>query len=312
MTKIIKRVLVTGGAGFIASHIVDAHINNGDEVLVLDNLSSGNKNNLNPKASFIELDICDKEAVKFAIENFKPQIINHHAAHILVGNSVANPQFDASTNILGFLNIMESAKNLKVEKVIMASTGGAIYGDKPTPFDEEMREQPLSPYGISKKSAELYLHYYFVQYGIPYTVLRYANVYGPRQNAHGESGVIAVFSDMINNDQQPIINGDGNHTRDYVFVSDVVRANMLAVDTNYCGALNIGTTTEVSTNEVFKKINKEFNKNIAEKHGPERPGEQVTSSLSYLKAKKVLGWEPKVNFDDGIKQTIEWYSRNNK
>ena len=307
-----KKILVTGGAGFIASHIVDAHINNGDEVLVVDNLSSGNTKNINKKAEFIKLDINDKAGVLKAIQDFKPQIINHHAAHILVGNSVNNPQFDATVNILGFLNIMEAAKDLKVEKVIMASTGGAIYGDKQTPFDESMREQPLSPYGISKKSAELYLHYYYTQYGISYTVLRYANVYGPRQNAHGESGVIAVFSDLINKDIQPTINGDGLHTRDYVFVADVVKANMLAVESNYCGELNIGTNTEVTTNYVFQKIVKEFGKQMKELHGSDRPGEQVTSSLSYKKATKVLGWEPEVNFNDGIKQTITWYSRNNK
>jgi len=307
-----KKILVTGGAGFIASHIVDAHINNGDEVLVVDNLSSGNTKNINKKAEFIKLDINDKAGVLKTVQDFKPQIINHHAAHILVGNSVNNPQFDATVNILGFLNIMEAAKDLKVEKVIMASTGGAIYGDKQTPFDESMREQPLSPYGISKKSAELYLHYYYTQYGISYTVLRYANVYGPRQNAHGESGVIAVFSDLINKDIQPTINGDGLHTRDYVFVADVVKANMLAVESNYCGELNIGTNTEVTTNYVFQKIVKEFGKQMKELHGSDRPGEQVTSSLSYKKATKVLGWEPEVNFNDGIKQTITWYSRNNK
>ena len=307
-----KKILVTGGAGFIASHIVDAHINNGDEVLVVDNLSSGNTKNINKKAEFIKLDINDKAGVLKTVQDFKPQIINHHAAHILVGNSVNNPQFDATVNILGFLNIMEAAKDLKVEKVIMASTGGAIYGDKQTPFDESMREQPLSPYGISKKSAELYLHYYYTQYGISYTVLRYANVYGPRQNAHGESGVIAVFSDLINKDIQPTINGDGLHTRDYVFVADVVKANMLAVESNYCGELNIGTNTELTTNYVFQKIVKEFGKQMKEMHGPDRPGEQITSSLSYKNATKVLGWEPEVNFDDGIRQTIAWYSRNNK
>lgn len=304
-----KRILVTGGAGFIASHIVDAHINMGDEVLVLDNLSSGNKKNINPKAKFIKLEISNKSEVDKIVQEFKPQIINHHAAHILVGNSVKDPQFDASTNILGFLNLMEAAKNLKLKKVILASTGGAIYGDKPTPFNEEMQQQPLSPYGISKKSAELYLHYYHTQYGVPYTILRYANVYGPRQNAHGESGVIAVFSDMVNKNEQPIINGDGTHTRDYVYVEDVVRANILALGVDFCGPINIGTTTEVTTNEVFKKIVKEFGKDIKMVHGPDRPGEQVTSSLSYKRAKKVLGWEPRVDFNEGIKRTIEWYKK---
>ena len=311
-----KRIIVTGGAGFIASHTVHAYLKLGHEVLVLDNLSSGNLKNLNKanevyeeKLQFIKLDITSREEVQEVIKNFKPQIINHHAAHILVGNSVKSPQFDAIVNILGLLNIMEVAKEFSLKKVIMASTGGAIYGNKQTPFTEEMNQQPLSPYGISKKSAELYLNYYYSQYKIPYVVLRYANVYGPRQNAHGESGVIAVFSDMLNKGKQPIINGNGKHIRDYVFVDDVVRANILALTNSYCGELNIGTTTEITTNKVFEKITKGFGSSIKEQHGPDRLGEQVTSSLSYKKAKKMLGWEPKVNFDEGIKRTIEWYKK---
>lgn len=182
-----------------------------------------------------------------------------------------------------------------------------MYGNKPTPFNETMREEPLSPYGVSKRSGELYLNYYREQYGIPYVVLRYANVYGPRQNPHGESGVIAIFSEMIHQGNTPVINGDGTHTRDYVFVSDVVRANVLALETSFVGALNIGTQTEISTNEVFAKVVSEFGVAMDASHGPERPGEQVTSSLAYQKAKEVLNWEPKVQFDEGVRKTIEWY-----
>ena len=189
----------------------------------------------------------------------------------------------------------------------MASTGGAMYGNKPTPFTEEMREEPLSPYGVSKRAGELYLNYYHQQYGIPRVVLRYANVYGPRQNTHGESGVIAIFSEYIAEGKQPVINGDGTHTRDYVYIDDVVRADLMALETDFTGELNIGTSTETSTNDVFHKVVAEFGVDIPEEHGPERPGEQVTSSLSYEKAKQVLGWVPQVGFDEGVKKTVEWY-----
>ena len=194
-----------------------------------------------------------------------------------------------------------------VKKVIFASTGGAMYGNKPTPFSEDMKEEPLSPYGVSKRSAELYLNYYHEQYKIPYTVLRYSNVYGPRQNPHGESGVIAIFSEMIAQGKAPVINGDGTHTRDYVYIDDVAKANLLALDTPYVGALNIGTTTEISTNEVFRKVVEVFGVQMEETHGAERPGEQVTSSLSSKKAQEVLGWSPTVNFDEGVRRVVEWY-----
>lgn len=305
------KVLVTGGAGFIASHVVDAYCALGHQVVVADNLSSGKESQVNPQAKFYKIDITDKSAIQSLIHNFAPDLINHHAAHIQVGNSVKNPQFDAENNIIGILNVMEAAKDIPVKKIIFASTGGAMYGNKPTPFTEDMKEEPLSPYGVSKRSSELYLNYYHEQYKIPYTVLRYSNVYGPRQNPHGESGVIAIFSEMISQGKSPVINGDGTHTRDYVFIDDVARANVLAISTDFVGALNIGTATAVSTNEVFRKVVAEFQVNIPEQHGAERPGEQVVSSLSYQKAKDILGWEPTVNFDEGVKRVVRWYKENN-
>ena len=211
---------------------------------------------------------------------------------------------------MGILNIMEAAKDIPVKKIVFASTGGAMYGNKQTPFTEEMKEEPVSPYGVSKRSSELYLNYYHEQYGIPYTVLRYSNVYGPRQNPHGESGVIAIFSEMIAQGKSPSINGDGTHTRDYVYIDDVAQANVLALSSDFVGALNIGTTTEISTNEVFRKVVAEFGANMPETHGPERPGEQVVSSLSYKKAQEVLGWSPTVNFDEGVKRVVAWYKSN--
>jgi UDP-glucose 4-epimerase len=301
------KILVTGGAGFIASHVVDKYVEAGHEVVVVDNLSTGKEEQVNSAAKFITADITDKETIQNIIRTEKPEVLNLHAAHIQVGNSVKNPQFDAENNILATIHIMEAAKDVGVKKVIFASTGGAMYGNKPTPFSEDMKEEPLSPYGVSKRSAELYLNYYHEQYKIPYTVLRYSNVYGPRQNPHGESGVIAIFSEMIAQGKAPIINGDGTHTRDYVYIDDVAKANLLALDTPYVGALNIGTTTEISTNEVFRKVVEVFGVQMEETHGAERPGEQVTSSLSSKKAKEVLGWSPTVNFDEGVRRVVEWY-----
>lgn len=301
------KILVTGGAGFIASHVADAYIEAGHEVVIVDNLSSGNMDNVNPKAKFIEADITDKEKIQAIIREEKPEVLNLHAAHIQVGYSVKNPQFDAENNIIAMLNIMEAAKELPIKRVIMAATGGAMYGNKETPFNEEMKAEPLSPYGISKRSGELYLNFYHELYGIPYVSLRYSNVYGPRQNAHGESGVIAIFSEMIADGKAPVINGDGTHTRDYVYVSDVVKANLLALETDFVGELNIGTQTEISTNEVFRKVVAEMGVEMEEEHGPERPGEQVTSSLDYSKAQEILGWEPEVNFDEGVKRVVAWY-----
>lgn len=301
------KIMVTGGAGFIASHVVDAYIQEGHEILVVDNLSTGKKEFINPQASFQEADITDKDRIQGIVRDFQPDVINHHAAHIQVGNSVKDPQFDAQNNIIAILHIMEAAKDAGVKKVIMASTGGAMYGDKPVPFTEEMREEPLSPYGVSKRSGELYLNYYHEQYGIPYTALRYSNVYGPRQNPHGESGVVAIFSEMLVAGKEPVINGDGSHSRDYVFVADVARANVLALSNDFVGALNIGTNTETTTLQVFEKVVAALGMNLQPKFGPDRPGEQVRSVLSFEKAKSVLGWEPTIFFDEGVKQVAAWY-----
>jgi UDP-glucose 4-epimerase len=301
------KILVTGGAGFIGSHVADAYVAQGHEVVVVDNLSTGKKEFVNAKAKFIEADITDKATIQSVIANEKPEVINHHAAHIQVGHSVEDPQFDATANILGTLNIMEAAKLIPVKKVIFAATGGAMYGNKPTPFNETMKEQPLSPYGISKRAAELYLNYYYELYQIPFVSLRYSNVYGPRQNAHGESGVVAIFSENLMEGKIPPINGDGTHTRDYVYVADVVDANVLALTTEFVGELNIGTKTEITSNQVFDLVTKVLGKSAERQYGPARPGEQVTSSLDYAKATEKLGWTPKVSFEDGVAKVAQWY-----
>lgn len=307
----MANILVTGGAGFIASHVVDAYIELGHQVTVLDNLSTGRREFVNPSASFVEGDITDQEFIQKVIGELKPEVINHHAAHIQVGNSVINPQFDAESNIIALLHIMQAAKDSGVKKTIMASTGGAMYGNQPTPFTEEMQALPLSPYGVSKRSGELYLNFYHEQYQIPHIVLRYANVYGPRQNPHGESGVVAIFSEMLKEGRSPIINGDGNNTRDYVYISDVVSANVSALDSDFVGVLNIGTGVETSTNEVFRAVTSAFGVDIPEQHGPERPGEQKVSALSFKKAHEVFGWTPKVDFQTGVRLVVDWYKNKN-
>jgi UDP-glucose 4-epimerase len=307
----IKHILVTGGAGFIGSHVAEAFLAEGYQVSIIDNLSTGQLDYIPKNAQFFQADITDRQAMHRLIATLKPDAIDHHAAHIQVGNSVKDPQFDATANILGLLNIMEAAKEVGVQKVLMASTGGAMYGNKPTPFTEDLLAEPVSPYGVSKRSGELYLNYYHEQYGIPYTALRYANVYGPRQNPHGESGVVAIFSEMIAAGKAPVINGDGTHTRDYVQVRDVARANVLALESEYVGELNIGTAREISTNEVFRAVVAEFGATIPEEHGPERPGEQVTSAISPAKAKEVLGWEPEVSFEEGVAEVVSWYKEKN-
>jgi UDP-glucose 4-epimerase len=304
------KILVTGGAGFIGSHVVDAFVKLGHEVAVFDNLSTGVRANVPEGVQFFEGDITNAARVKEVLEEFRPEVIDHHAAHIQVGYSVENPHFDANANIFGVLNIMQVAKDLgTVKKIIMASTGGAMYGDQPLPFIETMIPQPLSPYGISKRSGEMYLYFYFAQYGISFTALRYSNVYGPRQNPHGESGVIAIFLERLMQGKPTAINGDGSNTRDYVYVGDVARANVLALDHTGTGEINIGTMTETSTNDVFRKIVGELKLSIEETHGPARPGEQKRSSLSYAKAKEILGWEPEVSFDEGLKRTVEFFTK---
>ena len=305
------KILVTGGAGFIASHVADAYILRGHEVIIIDDLSSGVKENINPRAQFFEGSIADEKFIESVISSQKPEVLNHHAAHINVGKSVDDPKFDAAINILGTINLMQSLVKYKsLKKVIFASTGGAMYGNKQTPFNEEMMPAPLSPYGVSKRSAELYLGFYHIQYGIPFVALRYANVYGPRQNPNGEAGVVSIFSKRILERKQPVINGDGLQTRDYVFVEDVADANVLALETSEAGVFNIGTSIEVNVNSIFELVSNNFGTDWKQVHGPSRPGEQTTSSLSFKKAKQILNWQPKIKLEDGIKKTVEWFKNN--
>ncbi len=305
------RILVTGGAGFIASHVVDAYVKDGHEVVVLDNLSFGTREFVNPKARFYEVDIRNKKEIETIFKKEKPEILNHHAAQISVRESVADPLNDAQINILGFLNLLEAGRKNGLRKVIFASSGGVVYGEAekfPT-AENYLPLNPLSPYGVSKLTSEYYLKFYHKTYDIDYLALRYANVYGPRQNPHGEAGVVAIFTLKLLKGETPIINGDGLQTRDYVYVGDVVEANKEALISSGIGAFNIGTSRETNVIEIFDNIKKLIGINIGASHGPAKSGEQKRSCLDADLAQKALGWKAKVGLKDGLKKTVEYFQK---
>lgn len=301
------KVLVTGGAGFIGSHIVDALVGRGDEVLVLDNLSSGKKENVNPKARLIEISITDPKTIDIISEE-KPELIFHLAAQALVPVSVRDPLLDAEINVKGFLHVMEGASKAGTKKIVYSSTGGAIYGDiEPIPTPETVEARPLSPYGITKLNGERYLDFYRDLRGINSTVLRYANVYGPRQNPFGEGGAVAIFTQKLLSGERPTIFGDGSQTRDYVYVGDVVSANLKAAESNDAGPFNIGTGIETTTKELFLAIQKELGSKLDPLYVEERAGDLSRSALDISKARKELVWNPQSYLTQGIKETIKWF-----
>jgi len=302
------KVLVTGGAGFIGSHATDAFIAAGHDVVVVDDLSSGKRSNVNPKAGFHQLDVQDADGIGAMIRAEQPEVLCHHAAQMDVRRSVADPAFDARVNLVGLLNLMEHGRRNGLRRVILASTGGAIYGEQDCfPAPETHATNPISPYGIAKLASERYLYFYSKQYGIPYVALRYANVYGPRQNPHGEAGVVAIFIEKLLRGQQPVINGDGKQTRDYVFVGDIVRANVAALTADFCGALNLGTGIETDVNAIFRTLVEVGPFPAEEKHGPGMPGEQLRSVIDASRAREVLGWQPEVDFAEGLRRTIAFF-----
>jgi len=305
------KIAITGAAGFIGSHIADAYIEQGHKVVIIDNLSTGMRENLNPKAKFIELDVNSNDINKiFSEEKF--DILNHHAAQMNIRLSVENPIFDAGTNIVGSLNLYEACKNNGVKKIIFSSTGGAIYGEQDYfPADEEHPLRPCSPYGIAKLVNEKYLYYYKEIFGIDFAILRYANIYGPRQNPFGEAGVVAIFINKILTGEQPVINGNGKNTRDYVFVSDIVKANVLALENNFSGIYNLGTAKEYDVNFIFSTLKEIIGKDIPEVHGEEKLGEQKRSVCSYEKINKKYGWKPDVELIDGLKMTVDYFKKKN-
>ena len=299
------RVLVTGGAGFIGSNVVDLLISKGHDVCVIDDLSSGRKKHVNDKATFYEMSILD-DGIGKIIKDEDIECVIHHAAQINVRKSVEDPVFDAKINILGSLNLLESSKDVK--KFIFASTGGAIYGEPQyLPADESHPEKPLCPYGVSKLAFEKYLYMYREIYGLDYVSLRYGNVYGPRQDGHGEAGVVAIFADKMLKGERPTINGDGNQTRDFVYVEDVARSNMLAMEKSVNDrVINIGTGIETSVNEIFETIQKSLGTDISPVHGPAIKGEVEKISLNVRRAKDELGWRPEVSLDLGIERYLEF------
>lgn len=302
------KILVTGGAGFIGSNLVDALIESGHEVAVIDNLSTGKRENIHEKAKFYEVDVTDKDALKSVFEEFKPEAIHHLAAQISVIHSTEDPAEDVHINVIGIINVLRLALEHRVKKFIFSSTGGAIYGDQvPRPTTEEAKEEPASPYGIDKLFSEKYIEYFAKGTELQAIRLRYANVYGPRQNPHGEAGVVAIFTGKMLKNEPVAINGTGEQTRDFVFVSDVVSANLAALESDQNGVYNIGTGIEININEITAAM-KEISKSESEiSHKPGKPGEQMYSSLSAEKAKTELGWEPKVEINEGLKLTIEYF-----
>ena len=299
------KIAVTGGAGFIASHIADAYLSLGHDVVIIDNLSTGKRENIPANARFIEMDVNDPGIPALFMEE-KFDIVNHHAAQMDVRVSVQDPTYDARINILGGINIYESALRSGVKKIIFASSGGTVYGEQEYfPADERHPTKPISPYGIAKLSNEQYLYYYAHVHGLPSVAFRYANIYGPRQNPHGEAGVIAIFAQKLLRGEQPVINGDGLQTRDYVYVGDVVAANILALQPQMIGAYNIGTGKETDVNTLFGHLRDLTQSTCKEQHAPAKQGEQLRSVLSHERIFASFGWTPKMDLVEGLSKTVD-------
>ena len=304
------KILVTGGAGFIGSNVADAFIAVGHQVAIVDNLTTGKKENLNPKAEFFPLDIRDARLSE-AINEFAPDVIAHLAAQIDVRKSVSDPVFNAEVNELGTLNLLRAAVQNKVGKIIFSSTGGAIYGEvtEKAGADEDHAQEPISPYAITKRSVEMYLYAFWKLYGLKFTALRYGNVYGPRQDPLGEAGVIAIFCGKLLKGEAPTIYGDGKQLRDYVYVEDVAQANLRALDKADGEIINIGVGQGTSVNELFLILSEILKFKQKAVYAPPRAGELFRSVLNCAKAKKVLGWQAKVGIREGLAKTISWYNK---
>jgi len=304
------RIVVTGGAGFIGSWICEAYISEGHEVLVIDNLSTGSEDNIPSEAEFIKCDVTDYPILKKAFRKFHPEVVNHHAAQVNVRSSVEDPSSDAEININGSLNVLRLCVEHKIEKFIFSSTGGALYGEPvKLPADESTSTFPLSPYGISKLATENYIRYHSKNYDLRHVILRYANVYGEKQNPEGEAGVIGIFCENILRGKPCIIFGDGEQTRDYVHVSDVSRANLLASSLKEEGTFNVGTSIESSVNDIVSILREVTKTSFTTMHEEERPGEVKRISLDCSLVEQKLGWNAQVILRKGLAKTWNWFSQ---
>jgi UDP-glucose 4-epimerase len=302
------KVLVTGGAGFIGSHVVDHHLRNGFEVVIVDDLSTGRESNLNPEAKFYRLDIRDPEIAE-VFKREKPDYVNHHAAQMDVRRSVVDPLFDADVNVRGSINLLENARSTNVKRFVYISTGGAVYGEPEyLPCDEDHPIKPICPYGASKHTVEHYLYMYHVNYGLEYTVLRYPNVYGPRQDPHGEAGVVAIFTGQMLADKPVVIHGDGKQERDFVYVEDCARANVMALThENSDGIFNLGFNKGTTINEIFSLLASITSYSRDPRYGPPKLGETRQIFLDANKANSQLGWFPQVELKEGLAKTVEYF-----
>jgi UDP-glucose 4-epimerase len=301
------KVLVTGGAGFIGSHVVDGLIERGHQVVVVDDLSTGRRENVNPAAAFYQLDISSPE-LEWIFEKERPEVVNHHAAQTVITRSMEDPAFDARQNILGSLNLMRQCLRWGVKKIVYASSGGAVYGEPQyRPVDERHPVSPISYYGASKHAVEHYLHVGHLEGALGYVVLRYANVYGPRQSPKGEAGVVAIFTGQMLRGERPTIFGKGDKTRDYVYVGDVVTANLLAMEKDVNGIYNIGTGVETSDQEMFDTLAGLTGYKGSPHYAPVRKGEIYRICLDCSRARRELGWEPRVPLRQGLAETVKYY-----
>ena len=302
------RVLISGGAGFIGSHVAERLVSEGHEVAVVDNLSGGRPENVPAGAGFYEADI--RGGCAEAFKDFGPEVLCHHAAQVSVRRSVENPYLDADVNLVGTVRLLQGCVEYGVRKVVFASTGGAIYGEQESfPAHEEHPQRPVSPYGLSKLAAERYLDYYRAHHNLPGVVLRYANVYGPRQDPHGEAGVVAIFCNDLARGAASTINGTGEQTRDYVYVEDVVDANVLALANDALethNVYNVGTGVETSVNELHRLLRETSGVDLPARHGPAKAGEQARSSVDPARAGRHLGWRPQTGLADGLRKTLRY------
>lgn len=303
------RILITGGAGFIGSHLADAYTAQGHEVAVVDSLVSGKLENLKQSlARFYHVDITDQAALMDAFASFRPDVVSHHAAQMSVKVSVDRPLYDAHVNVIGLLNVLEASVRHGAKKVIFASSGGTVYGDAlQTPTPEDAPLAPLSPYGITKMVAEHYLRFYASEHGLRTTTFRYGNVYGPRQDPHGEAGVVAIFARKLLAGAAPVIHWDGEQEKDYVHVRDVARANLLALTAGDGATLNIGSGEGTSVNRLFEAARAHLGADIAPAYGPKRPGDVRRSVIDVAEAERVLGWTPQVGLAEGMIDTLAFF-----